>query len=94
MGVTLIGPDPVDPDCLHCYLPEVIEAWRKEHPHVPLREVIGQVGQLVADMLASDTLKGTDQDFARFLAQLTTHIMKCATEGRITFLKEKVAARN
>lgn len=43
-----------DPDCLHCVLAPVIAQFRREHPTVPGAQVIGEVAQVLGELIGSE----------------------------------------
>ena len=42
-----------DPDCLHCYLPSIIDAWQRSHPQVSLELILIQVAQTLGELVGS-----------------------------------------
>ena len=44
---------PPDEDCLHCYLPEIVEAWRRAHPHVSQEQLLIQMSQVLGELVGS-----------------------------------------
>ncbi len=43
----------LDENCLHCYLPPVIDAWIEAHPDVHHEMVLIQVAQTLGDLIGS-----------------------------------------
>lgn len=44
---------PVDPDCLHCHLPPLINAWMESHPQVSVEQVIIQLAQSLGEVIGT-----------------------------------------
>lgn len=44
---------PPDEDCLHCYLPPIIEAWVDAHPQVERQMLLIQLAQVLGEMIGS-----------------------------------------
>lgn len=45
--------EPLDPDCLHCHLPPLIDAWMTAHPEVSVEQVLIQLAQTLGEMIGS-----------------------------------------
>ncbi len=44
---------PLEEDCLHCYLPPLIESWRDAHPQVEQQLILIQVAQTLGELVGS-----------------------------------------
>lgn len=79
-----IGEDegPADPNCLHCYLGEAIEAWSNAHPEKGLDEMLLEVAEVLGEMAASDGAEKDAREFASSVNQLCAHVHGCALQMR------------
>lgn len=54
MSITELSGQPADPDCLHCYLAPLIDAWKREHAGKPPVHVILEVAQVLGELVGSE----------------------------------------
>lgn len=52
-GVTELTGEPLDEDCLHCYLPPLIDAWMQRHPDISVEQVLIQMAQSLGEVVGS-----------------------------------------
>lgn len=79
-----------DPECLHCYLADVIDKWSEKHPDKTLRQMCAEVGEVLGEMAASDLVDLQDEAYVKTLSVLMRHVAKCAWEIRVTIKAKRL----
>lgn len=81
--------DGPDDNCLHCYLPEIIDAWHQERPHIPGIQLAGDLVNIAGELIASYCVNRSVEEFERQLKLIEMQLYACAREMREVIEEKK-----
>jgi len=78
---------PADENCLHCYLPGVIDEWVKAHPGIADQDVLIAVAQVLGELTGSAAY---NTGHAGCVSNITAGILRIVAGSALELVKAKL----
>jgi hypothetical protein len=87
LGFEELTGGPADENCLHCYLPRIIDEWAKNHPTVSDQDMLISVAQLLGELLGSAAY---NTGHAACLERISTGVLRIVAQTALDLVRAKL----